>query len=262
MVPAALNSISNIIEAKFLTKQESEEIYQQSKDYFTIWNEKSSKFFKISVSNSEAKLRVKTYCDELNIDSDQYLKELGDKDISFNSLSIHNDGSKVPVMHTDTSYLLVFTEPSEEELKMILNNIVSKFPIGLLIPIIGVSISNPCFSEGNSTKDNFGNGHYHGTTIWSWQQAFLILGIQKQLKRNLSTEMINLLNKAEEILWEVVNETEKIRQHELWSFIISDKKFKYIAFSEVSKSERESNALQLWSTVYLSIHQKKNLKIE
>eukprot|EP01080_Neovahlkampfia_damariscottae_P008434 gene8434-260_t len=255
LVPAALNSITTIINHGYLSKEEVGEIYEKSKKYFKVWSEKSSIFFNISISNSIAKSRIIKYCNELKIDSTVYLNELEDKDINFNSLSIHNNGSKIHVMHTDTSYLLVFTEPSEEELKKILTNLIGTFPVGLLIPKIGVSISNPCFSDSDFTKSNFKNGHYHGTTIWSWHQAFLILGIQKQSKRELTAETKKLLKITEKKLWEVINETEKIRQHELWSFIIDNGKFKYIPFSEVSDKKRESNALQLWSTVYLSIKQ-------
>jgi hypothetical protein len=251
LVPAALNSILELYENGFLGEIE---IYEEAKRIYSIWKDNSWKFFSIEISNEIAKVRIQKYCEELKINSTSFLMELGNQNVYFNTLAITENKTGINVMHSDESFLLMFNSPSEMELKKILTMLIQRFPLGLLIPNIGISISNPCYSESNIVRNNFKNVHYHGTVIWSWQQALLTMGIQRQLKRNdISQEIRNLLKKTEDSMWKVIDSTEKIRQHELWSFKIEDGKFIYTPFSDVSNSEAESNALQLWSTVYLSV---------
>jgi ferric iron reductase protein FhuF len=254
LVPAALKSILELYENKFLSETE---IYEEAKKIYSIWKENSWRFFTIEIPNQNAKNSIQRYCEELKINSTDSLIELGDQNVSFNTLAITENKTGIKVMHSDESFLLIFNSPSEMDLKKILTMLIQRFPVGLLIPDIGVSISNPCYSESENVRNNFKNVHYHGTVIWSWQQALLTMGIQRQLKRNdISQEIRTLLKKAEDSMWKVIDSTRKISQHELWSFKIDQGKFMYTPFSDVSNSEAESNALQLWSTVYLSVKKK------
>ena len=55
------------------------------------------------------------------------------------------------------------------------------FPAGLLTPV-GMLVANPVFADAE-LQERFSSTAYHGTVVWSWQQALMAAGLDRQLAR-------------------------------------------------------------------------------
>ena len=64
-----------------------------------------------------------------------------------------------------------------------------------------------------------GRTAYHGTVTWSWQQALLAAGLERQIARSdLPADTSKRLRAAHERLWSVIAKTRELRASELWSW--------------------------------------------
>ena len=98
------------------------------------------------------------------------------------------------------------------------------------------------------------NSAYHGTVIWSWQQAVLAAGLERQLRRqDLPPSLRKLLRTAQTQLWRAIRHAHTMRNSELWSWSFTGGHFQIAPFGANAADADESNAAQLWSTVYLAI---------
>jgi hypothetical protein len=89
---------------------------------------------------------------------------------------------------------------------------------------------------------------------WSWQQALLAAGLERQVaRRDLPVETTKRLRDAQQRLWSVIANTRELRASELWSWRYVDGRYQAAPFGQNSGDADESNAAQLWSTVYLAI---------
>ena len=74
------------------------------------------------------------------------------------------------------------------------------FPAGLLTSV-GMVVANPVYAA-TSIQGKLTRSAYHGTVVWSWQQAVLAAGLQRQLKRlDLSAPLEGQLHAAQTELW-------------------------------------------------------------
>jgi hypothetical protein len=90
--------------------------------------------------------------------------------------------------------------------------------------------------------------------VWSWQQALLAAGFERQLRReDLSAPVLSQLEQARRELWRVIDNTRALRTSELWSWSWSEGRFHAEAFGRPGADADESNAAQLWSTVFLGL---------
>jgi len=152
----------------------------------------------------------------------------------------------VPILNSDVGFSLLFGNPTREELEVILSSIFRPFPAGLITPV-GMVVANPTYSNESSLQDMFTRNHYHGAVVWSWQQALLAAGLCRQIERQEK-----LIAKEKE-LWAVINHTRTMGTSELWSWDFANNEYKIMPFGQASGHITESNAAQLWSTVYLAI---------
>ena len=107
-------------------------------------------------------------------------------------------------------------------------------------------------------KAKFTKNAYHGAVVWSWQQALMAAGIEHQLRRkDLPSGTVKQLKDAQTALWRVIDAGRSFQNSELWSWSWSNGKFHVAAFGENAKDVDESNAAQLWSTVYLAVQKPK-----
>jgi len=115
-------------------------------------------------------------------------------------------------------------------------------------------VANPVFAAPE-TQAKFGPNAYHGTVIWSWQQALAAAGLARQLSRaNLSADLRHRLVLAQSCLWDGIEATRTVQSSELWSWRHSGGRYTVVAFGATGGDADESNAAQLWSTVYLALH--------
>jgi hypothetical protein len=117
---------------------------------------------------------------------------------------------------------------------------------------IGLLVANPAFTD-RETQSRFGNAAYHGTVVWSWQQAVLAAGLSRQLARaDLPADLRTRLEMARAELWKAIDATNALRSSELWSWSFANGQYRPEAFGQHNTHADESNAAQLWSTVFLS----------
>jgi hypothetical protein len=105
-------------------------------------------------------------------------------------------------------------------------------------------------------RDLFTAAHYHGTVVWSWQQALLAKGLRRQLARTeLDGATRSALETAECELWRAIDATRALGARELWSWAPNAAGQPELRpFGAGQTDPDESNAIQLWSTVYLAVH--------
>ena len=65
----------------------------------------------------------------------------------------------------------------------------------------------------------FDRNRYHGTVIWSWQQALFAAGLDRQLARNdLTSSARNALLRAHSRVHAAIAAADALRGSELWSW--------------------------------------------
>ena len=119
---------------------------------------------------------------------------------------------------------------------------------------VGMVVANPAFAADRKLRDQFSRGHYHGAVVWSWQQALLAAGLTRQLGRpDLPSSTRTALEDAQRALWAVIDATATQRTGELWTWDVKQRRIVLAPFGQTSGHADESNAVQLWSTVYLGV---------
>ncbi|MET0659528.1 MAG: hypothetical protein ABW110_15380, partial [Steroidobacteraceae bacterium] len=114
-------------------------------------------------------------------------------------------------------------------------------------------VANPVFVDVTRQRQ-LDRTAYHGTVIWSWQQALMAAGLERQIaRRDLPAPTVERLRSARQRLWSVIENTHELRASELWSWRFLDGRYHAAPFGQNSSDADESNAAQLWSTVYLAI---------
>ncbi|HSJ65804.1 MAG TPA: hypothetical protein VK922_18110 [Gemmatimonadaceae bacterium] len=189
------------------------------------------------------------------------------------AISLDGTGAALPVMHTDHGFVMEFTQPSDAYLVRVARTITADFPAGLM-STVGVMVANPAIAAADFTvtdprdlrnpdddvpnvkvRDIFTNSHYHGAVVWSWQQALLASGMRRQLERtDIAGATRTALQQAECKLWDTIDAAQQVRAGELWSWEANASGgVEYRAFGYNRNDVDESNAAQLWSTVYLVV---------
>lgn len=130
--------------------------------------------------------------------------------------------------------------------------VIRAFPLGLLTDA-GMLVANPVFADA-ATQAHFSNHAYHGTVVWSWQQAAFASGLAQQLKRkDLPQPVRQHLLAARLLLWKAIRGTRAMRSSELWSWRFEGGRYRVVPFGARGGDADESNAAQLWSSVYLAV---------
>jgi hypothetical protein len=126
------------------------------------------------------------------------------------------------------------------------------FPLGLMTEV-GMVVANPVFADA-ALQAKFTNHAYHGTVVWSWQQALFASGLARQLERkDLPQPVRQHLLTAQQTLWRAIRATHSVQSSELWSWQFANGHYQVVPFGLSSTDADESNAAQLWSSVYLAV---------
>ena len=126
-------------------------------------------------------------------------------------------GEPIPILHSDEGFRLLLTEPAPDELTRCVAAIMRPFPAGLMTDV-GLLVANPALASADLRRD-FTRFAYHGTVVWSWQQALLAAGLERQLRRaDLPAAVRTQLVHARTHLWAVIERSRALRTSELWSW--------------------------------------------
>jgi hypothetical protein len=208
--------------------------------------------FDVTLSHSVAANAIEIYADSQGVSSQAALAALSPGPLHFHALSLAASGEPIPVMHSDEGFLLLFAEPEPQTLDRIVSVAMRPFPAGLLTGV-GLVVANPVFCAPTLQKA-FSRNAYHGTVVWSWQQALFAAGLAHQLERHdLPPGVRKDLFRAQQALWSAIDATRSMQNSELWSWSYAAGHFQVRPFGSSAADADESNAAQLWSTVYLAV---------
>lgn len=257
-VPAALDAINRLLKSGLIDAYVTDaqrRTLQKAGTQHDVWSRKAPPMFVVTLPANQARDQVTAYAAAVGVDAKQPLAALDgglrEQSLTFNALSLDASGKPIPIMHSDDGFALLFTRPTAAQLQRSVDAIMRPFPAGLMTPV-GLLVANPAFAD-RDTQSRFGNSAYHGTVIWSWQQAVLAAGLSRQLARNdLSTDLRTRLQAARARLWKAIDATNALRSSELWTWSFASGQYRPEAFGQHNAHADESNAAQLWSTVYLS----------
>jgi hypothetical protein len=254
-VPAALLAAQRLYDSGLLRPYlagADRTVFSRAARISRVWNRRAAGLFDVTVPNEPARQQVAAYSASLGIDPAAALASLGRAPVRFHALSLAADGAAVPILNSDEGFELLFGTPDAARLDAALVAIMRPFPAGLVTDV-GIVVANPVFAPAE-VQARFGKNAYHGTVIWSWQQAVLAAGLERQLRRaDLSEALKQRVRAARSRLWQVIDAGRSLRNSELWSWSYDGQHFKLASFGANAADEDESNAAQLWSTVYLAI---------
>jgi hypothetical protein len=255
LVPAALDAAAQLYSSRLLDpylNPADRSLFARATALSRVWHEKAPSYFEVGEPNETARKAIQAYAASLQVSADAALASVGQGPMRFHALALRSDGSPVPVVNSDEGFALLFSHPTAQALDVVLDSVMKPFPAGLLTDA-GIVVANPVFAA-RDLQERFTNRAYHGTVVWSWQQAMLAEGLARQLRRrDLLEPVVRRLKDAQRRLWQAIAAGRTVRNSELWSWRYESGKYHVAPFGASDADADESNAAQLWSTVYLAI---------
>jgi hypothetical protein len=254
-VPAALDAAGRFFESGLLDPyldSTDRASFAHAKAMAGIWRDNAGPLFDVTVPSATARHDITDYAASLRIADGIALDSVDDSTVSFPALALTADEKTIPVIHSDIGFELLFGRPGSTSLGLGVTALMRPFPAGLLTPV-GVVVANPVYAAA-AIQGKLTRNAYHGTVVWSWQQAVLAAGLRRQLQReDLPTPLEDRLRAAQTKLWDAIGAAHSMRNSELWSWSAAHGRFEIAPFGADASDADESNAAQLWSTVYLAM---------
>jgi hypothetical protein len=254
-VPAALEAAARFYASGLLDPYLSPEdraVLAPAAEFASVWRTKAGPLFNVEVPNAIARSEIESYSRSVDVSPNAALRSSGGSALRFHALALDVDYKPIPILNSDEGFDLLFGSPDVRSLDTVLDSVMRPFPAGLMTDV-GMVVANPVFAAPE-LQAQFGNTAYHGTVIWSWQQAVLAAGFARQLqRRDLPDPLKTRLRAAQRQLWRVIGRGRKVINSELWSWSYRDGHYDFASFGAGPSDIDESNAAQLWSTVYLAI---------
>lgn len=218
-----------------------------------IWTARAHGYFEVGVPASQARRAIEAYAAALQLPAAAALASVvHDDPARFDALALNADGSPVKVINSDAGFDLLFGSPAPARLQVEVAAMMRPFPAGLMTNI-GLLVANPVYAPA-ATQALFTPAKYHGLVVWSWQQAVLAAGLDRQLQRtDLPAPLRTELTEARAQLWQAITATRAVANSELWSWRFADGRYQVVPFGAGQQDVDELNAAQLWSTVFLAL---------
>ncbi|HET9474191.1 MAG TPA: hypothetical protein VFO82_09870, partial [Steroidobacteraceae bacterium] len=260
LVPAALAATARLSLGGLLDEyldDSQRRILAQAGPRARAWAARASPLFAVEVPVASARADIAAYAKEIGVDGERALRALDQEPLAFHALSLDEQGKPVLILNSDEGFRLLLTDPNFDDLERCITAIMRPFPAGLLTDV-GIVVANPALATAG-LRQEFSRFAYHGTVVWSWQQALLAAGLERQLRRtDLPLRLRDKLQRARGDLWAVIERSRALRTSELWSWSYVDGGFRIEPFGRPGVDADESNAAQLWSTVFLGLRPQKD----
>lgn len=252
-VPAALAAIARLAPALAGYGSAAEQaVLRDAAAHARVWRDRAPALFALTRPNAEARRDVQDYATRAGVQAAAALVSIGAAPLDFNALSLDARGRPIPVLHSDDGFALLFGDLDATAVDRSVAAIARPFPAGLMTDV-GLLVANPAYAA-REVQDRFGASAYHGTVVWSWHQAVLAAGLDRQLaRRDLPGATRARLAALRNRLWRAIDAAGSVRTSELWSWAYRDGAYRVAPFGETSTDADESNAAQLWSTVFLAL---------
>jgi hypothetical protein len=255
-VPAALEAASRFYASGLLTPYSSADdraVLSQAAGLAEIWRAKAGDLFNVEVTNATARTQIEAYSRSVGVSAAAALRSIGKSAVDFHALALDVDARPIPIISSDEGFELLFGSPGVQALETAIASVMRPFPAGLMTDV-GVVVASPVFATPE-LQARFSSNAYHGTVIWSWQQAVLAAGLARQLeRRDLPNPVRERMLVVQKRLWHAIEMGRKVINSELWSWSYRNGHYEVAPFGANASDADESNAAQLWSTVYLAIH--------
>ncbi len=254
-VPAAMTAIAQLGRSGMLKNYltpEQRKLLSNSNDIAAVWSREAPAKFLIRLAAADARRQVATYAENIGVSAVAALASLPSEEIVANAIALDAQHQPIRVLHSDGGFALLLQHPSATQVETLVDTMLRPFPAGLLTDA-GLLVANPVFAD-TARQRQLDRTAYHGTVVWSWQQALLAAGLERQLARNdLPAPIKEKLRVAQQRLWLAIGNTRELRASELWSWRFVNGRYEAAPFGQNRGDADESNAAQLWSTVYLAI---------
>jgi glycogen debranching enzyme len=254
-VPDALESIARFAASgalKAYLSPEQSEALAQAQSLAKTWGMAAPPMFAVDIDPATAQRALTAYAKAEGVDPSSALNALADAPLRMNAIALDDNGKPIPVLHSDDGFALLFGDPPAADVERSVTAMMRPFPAGLMTDV-GLLVANPAYANA-SVRARLGRNAYHGTVIWAWQQAVLAAGLDRQIARKDLPEPLRAqLIAARRELWRAIDAARDLRTSELWSWSQQDGKYKVEPFGQRGGDADESNAAQLWSTVFLAL---------
>ncbi len=256
LAPAALEAAARLEEAGLLSSYLSADdraLFARAAAMAGVWRAKAPGFFDVHLDHAAAVRAVTDYAAASGVSPKPALASLGDGGTRFHALSLDEAGKPIPVMNSDFGFELLFGRPADAEaMARDVAALMRPFPAGLMTDV-GMVVADAAYAPA-ALQPTFTRAAYHGAVVWSWQQALFAAGLERQLARtDLPPSARASLEASQETLWRAIRATPEMSNSELWSWAYEGGRYRVAPFGASSADADESNAAQLWSTVYLAV---------
>jgi hypothetical protein len=256
LVPAALDAIEALNHAGLLDPflvPNDRALLADLPRIAQVWRDRAPPLFLQTVAPATARPAIDRYARAQGVPAAPALAATDHRPIRYNAIALDKAGKPVPILNSDEGFALLFGHPAPDALEIAADTIDRPFPAGLMTGA-GLLVANPVFAPPALQK-TFSPNAYHGTVIWSWHQALAAAGLRRQLERtDLPVATCRRLRAAENSLWRAIDATRSVQSSELWSWAYDKAGYRIVPFGANGADVDESNAAQLWSTVYLALH--------
>jgi hypothetical protein len=254
LAPAALQAIARLQASRLLepyVDDRSRLALASAATQSAVWEREAPPLFAVRLSSATARAEVEAYARSIGVDAAAALAALGNDDVRFSAVALDARGQPVPIVNSDEAFALLLRRAPPAEVERIASTLTRPFPAGLLTGA-GLLVANPAYAPA-ALEPAFGRNRYHGTVIWSWQQALLATALGRQLERtDLTVSARAALERAQGLLQGAAAAGTAKRGAELWSWSEAKGVYRIESFGQRPGDETEANAAQLWSTVYLA----------
>jgi hypothetical protein len=255
LVPAALDAAAQLhrsgLLSPYLTPGD-EALFERAGQLAQVWRSRAPQLFAVRIAHTAAADAIRAYANAQGIAAQPALAALGSEDLRFNALSLDSSGKPIPVMQSDEGFALLFDDPEAARVEEAVTVLMRPFPAGLMTDV-GMLVANPAFGPP-TLQESFSRNAYHGTVVWSWQQALFAAGLARQLERaDLPAGVRAHLVAAQRLLWSAIDATRSLKNSELWSWSYAAGHYQVAPFGSAAADVDESDAAQLWSTAYLAV---------
>ncbi|HEV2595012.1 MAG TPA: hypothetical protein VGU01_07420 [Sphingomicrobium sp.] len=256
LVPAALRCAARLYAAGLLDpylSADDRKLFARAGAMADTWSKVAPGFFRVDVERATAARDIVSYAAASGAPSRAALSALAGGGTRFFAVALDGGGKPIPVMNSDLGFELLFGNPDDTDaMARDVHDLLRPFPAGLMTDV-GMVVADAAYAP-SSLQPSFNRNAYHGSVVWSWQQALFAAGLQRQLARNdLTATARKELNAAQRLLWKNIHATASMSNSELWSWSYANGRFQVAPFGASGGDVDESNAAQLWSTVYLAV---------
>jgi hypothetical protein len=252
-VPAALSAVTELKASGALSAYlPAPDAFSQAGRLAALWRRQAAPLFQVHVDPAAARTAVQGFAATAGVDARPALASVPGAGLDFEALSLDGTGRPIPVLNSDIGFELLFGAPTPDAVARIVDSVMRPFPAGLMTGV-GPVVADAAFAAP-AIEVEFSKAAYHGAVVWAWQEAVLIAGLDRQLARSdLPAGLRPKLEAARDRLWTAVQAVGDTRTSELWSWSFEGGRYRVEAFGAGQGDADESNAAQLWSTVFLAL---------